>query len=211
LISWGGKELQHGEPKNHSNPWHLNPNKSITNTIEYWSPISTPNPFLYINLTKQLVFKNHSYHHQATVGFSSEKKTSDLEREPFSLRSAKSSSPLGSQAGSNLFMAERALSRKGLKAISIACHPNARALNATTAYNWKLERERKNDFWGGKLVCIAVFATDGSFLWGKGSLWRQGRGGVMLGRVRLINYLYFLVARGFFMIFWLVRFDLSVL
>jgi hypothetical protein len=25
-----------------------------------------------------------------------------------------------------LFMAERALSRKGLKAISIACHPNAR-------------------------------------------------------------------------------------
>ena len=114
------------EPKNHSNPWHLNPHKTITNTIEYWSPISTPNPFLYINLTKQLVFKNHSYHHQATAGFSSEKKASDSEREPFSLRSAKSSSPSGSRARSDLFMAERALSRKGLKAISIACHPNAR-------------------------------------------------------------------------------------
>ncbi|KAJ6412351.1 hypothetical protein OIU84_005414 [Salix udensis] len=30
-------------------------------------------------------------------------------------------------------MAERALSRKGLKAISIASHPNARAPNTTTA------------------------------------------------------------------------------
>uniref|UniRef100_A0A2K1WX79 Uncharacterized protein n=1 Tax=Populus trichocarpa TaxID=3694 RepID=A0A2K1WX79_POPTR len=58
-------------------------------------------PFLYINLTKQLVFKNHSYYHQATAGFSLEKKTSDSEREPFSLRSAKSSSPSGSQAGSD--------------------------------------------------------------------------------------------------------------
>jgi hypothetical protein len=61
------------------------------------------------------------------------------------------------------------------------------------------------------LVCTTVFATDGGFLWGKGSLWRQGRGGVMLGRVRLINYLYSLAASGFFMSFWLVRFGLSVL
>jgi hypothetical protein len=33
----------------------------------------------------------------------------------------------------------------------------------------------------------------------------------MLGRVRLINYLYLLAANGFFMIFWLVWFGLSVL
>jgi hypothetical protein len=33
----------------------------------------------------------------------------------------------------------------------------------------------------------------------------------MLGRVRLINYLYSLAASGFFMIFWLVRSGLSVL
>ena len=199
------------EPKTHSNPWQLNPHKTITNTTEYWSPISTPSPFLYINLTKQLVFKNHRHHHQATAGFSSEKKTSDSEREPFSWRSAKSSSPSGTRARSDLSMAERVLSRKGLKAILIACHPNARASNTTTACSWKLEREEKNDFWGGELVCTAVFAIDGDFLWGNESLWRQGRGGVMLGRVRLINYLYSLAASGFFMIFWLVRFGLSVL
>ena len=33
----------------------------------------------------------------------------------------------------------------------------------------------------------------------------------MLGRVRLINYLYSLATSGFFMIFWLVQFGLSVL
>jgi len=201
VVDWFQEEVKNFnmvEPKTHSNPWHLNPHKTITNTTEYWSPISTPNPFLYINLTKQLVFKNHNHHHQVTVGFLSEKKASDLEREPFSLRSTKSSSPSGFRAGSNLSMAKRALSRKGLKAISIACHPNARAPNTTTACSWKLEREKKNDFWGGELVCTTVFATDGGFLWGKGSLWRQGRGGVMLGRVRLINYLYSLAASGFY-------------
>ena len=166
------------EPKIHSNPWHLNPHKTITNTIECWSSISTPNPFLYINLTKQLVFKNHSYHHQATAGFSSEKKASDSEREPFSLRSAKSSSPSGSRAGSNLFMAEIALSRKGLKAISIACHPNTRALNATTACSWKLERERKNDFWGGKLVALQSLPQTTVFCEGRGVCESRGEGGL---------------------------------
>jgi len=104
VVDWFQEEVKNFnmvEPKTHSNPWHLNPHKTITNTIECWSPISTPSPFLYINLTKQLVFKNHSYYHQATAGFSLEKKTSDSEREPFSLRSAKSSSPSGSQAGSD--------------------------------------------------------------------------------------------------------------
>ena len=40
---------------------------------------------------------------------------------------------------------------------------------------------------------------------------KEGERGVMLGRVRLINYLYSLDASGVFMIFWLVRFGLSVL
>ena len=150
------------EPKTHSNPWHLNPHKTITNTIECWSSISTPSPFLYINLTKQLVLKNHSYHHQA----------------PFSLWSAKSSSPSGSRAGSDLFMTERALSRKGLKAISIACHLNARALNATTACSWKLEREKKNDFWGGKLVAMQSLPQTAVFCEGRGVCEGRGEGGL---------------------------------
>jgi hypothetical protein len=53
---------------------------------------------------------------------------------------------LGSRSRSDLSIVEQALSRKGLKAISIACHPNARAPNTTTACSWKLEREKKNDF-----------------------------------------------------------------
>ncbi|KAJ6959811.1 hypothetical protein NC653_038006 [Populus alba x Populus x berolinensis] len=40
------------EPKTHSNPWHLNPHKIITNNTEYRSSISTLTPFLNINLTK---------------------------------------------------------------------------------------------------------------------------------------------------------------
>jgi len=165
VVDWFQEEVKNFnmvEPKTHSNPWHLNPHKTITNTIECWSPISTPSPFLYINLTKQLVFKNHSYHHQA----------------PFSLWSAKSSSPSGSRAGSDLFMTERALSRKGLKAISIACHLNARALNATTACSWKLEREKKNDFWGGKLVAMQSLPQTAVFCEGRGVCEGRGEGGL---------------------------------
>jgi len=166
------------EPKTHSNLWHLNPHKTITNTTEHWFPISTPNLFLYINLTKQLVLKNHSRHHQTPIGFSSEKKASDSEREPFSLRSAESSSPSGFQAGSNLSMAERALSRKGLKAISIAFHLNVRAPNTTTACSWKLEREKKNNFWGGEVVCTAVFALTAAFCKGREVCEGRGEGGL---------------------------------
>jgi hypothetical protein len=45
--------------------------------------------------------------------------------------------------------------------------------------------------WRGEVVyTVCCLCIDGGFLWGKGSLWGQRRGGVIWGRVRLIIYLY---------------------
>ena len=187
-VDWFQEEVKNFnmvEPKTHSNPWHLNPHKTITNNTEYKSLISTPIPFLNINLTKQLVLKNHSHHHQATIGFSSKKKASDSEREPFFLPLAKSSSPSESWAGSQTcpWWKEPCWEK-----VYKPYQKLATQMQEPTTCSWKIERQKKNDFLKGKeewfLRCRVGLPQTATFYEGM-RVCKGRRGGVMLGRVKL--------------------------